>query len=170
MGELVTLDGTKQLKLTEQDFRSLVIARLAELSGTGFDPIVQVEHDFCNGMYARTLILKKGQIVIGAPHSQESFLTVRKGHSLIANGNEVLDVEAGFQTVLGVGKMCLCVALEDTTFTNYSPNPNNLTAQDDLWKINTFSISDDLWATVDQHILTLIQAVQKQEIEQCRGA
>jgi hypothetical protein len=170
MGELVEVEGKPHLKLTSQDFTSLIVARLAELSGAGFDPSFQVDHDFCDGIYARTLTLKKGQVVIGAPHSTESFLLVRQGHTLVANGYEILNVKAGFQTVLGVGKMCLCFAVEDTVFTNYSPNPDNLKEQDDLWALNTFAIDDSMWHTVDSAIEEMLQGlVAKQGDTKCLG-
>lgn len=164
MGELVMVSGHPQVKLTPKDLTSLMIVRLAYLSGEGIDPEAQVEHDFCAGLYARTLTVKKGQVVVGALHAQESILTVRKGCALLADGDKVVMVTSGFQTILPIGKMCITYAIEDTIFTNYSANPDNSHNQEELWKLNTFDVGDDVWKTVDEEIeKLLVSFVDKQE-------
>ena len=164
MGEVLTTEGTKQLVLTPKDFTSLIIVRLAQKLGAGPNPEAQTEHDFVDGLYARTLYVKKGQVVVGALHSTESFLVLREGHALLADGNRVIEAKAGYQVSLGIGKMCITYAVEDSVFTNYTPNPANIKEQNDLWALNTFGIDDATWAIVDAHIATMIDGIQQQEI------
>jgi len=46
-----------------------------------------VDHDFCNGLYARTMHIPAGTILTGAVHREESFFLVRKGELIVSTDN-----------------------------------------------------------------------------------
>jgi mannose-6-phosphate isomerase-like protein (cupin superfamily) len=92
-------------------------------------------HDFCKGMYARTIYLKAGTQLIGHYHKSENFYVVRSGSIKIWTGYEAIVVHAGHMGVSPVGVKRVGVALTDVIFTTFHPNPDNVTNEEDLWEL-----------------------------------
>ena len=44
---------------------------------------LEISHDFCAGIYARTMFIPAGTILTGAIHRHECFFTVRSGDLVI---------------------------------------------------------------------------------------
>jgi len=56
---------------------------------------VPLFHDFCTGIYARTILIKAGTIAVGAVHKNECFSLVRKGCILITTDDKPVQAESG---------------------------------------------------------------------------
>ena len=46
-----------------------------------------VQHEFCAGLYARTMHIPAGTVLTGAVHREESFFLVRKGDLMVSAGD-----------------------------------------------------------------------------------
>lgn len=96
-----------------------------------------VEHDFCNGLYARTMRIPAGTVATGAVHKDESFLVVRKGNLIIPTNNGVENVGPGFMSVTKANTKRAVVALTDVEMTTFHANPTNETNPKTIWDMYT---------------------------------
>jgi len=81
-----------------------------------------VLHDFSDGMYARTLLIKSGICLVGARHKTNHFLCISAGSGYMSvNGSEALYYEAPalLQTMSGTKRAI--TAIEDTIMTTFHP-------------------------------------------------
>jgi len=62
-----------------------------------------VTHEFCNGMYARTLFIPAGGLLTGAIHKDESFFLIRSGVIIITTDQGTAEVGPGFLAVTKPG-------------------------------------------------------------------
>ena len=92
-----------------------------------------VTHEFCNGMYARTLFLPAGGLLTGAIHKDESFFLIRSGVIIITTDEGTAEVGPGFLAVTKPGTKRAGLALTDCTVTTVHPNPDNETDPDRIW-------------------------------------
>jgi len=100
-------------------------------------------HDFCNGIYARSLHIPAGSILTGAVHKDESFFLVRQGSLLVTPDNESSPVGPGFMCVTKPMTKRAIVALEDSIITTFHPNVENETDLEKIWEKYTISVSLD---------------------------
>lgn len=94
---------------------------------------IPVDHQFCKGIYARTINIAAGTILTGAVHKDECFFLVRSGVILITTDDEPIKAEAGFMSFSQAGSKRLGLALTDTVVTTFHANPDELREADDLW-------------------------------------
>jgi quercetin dioxygenase-like cupin family protein len=82
-------------------------------------------HSFSEGIYTREIFIKKGMFVIGKIHKHEHTFFLMKGKLLLCSEEGVKEVEAPYYGTASAGTKRVALALEDTTFVNVHPNPNN---------------------------------------------
>lgn len=89
-----------------------------------------VNHYFSDGIYARELIIPKGCCIVGAKHKTRHLFLVTKGHCLIADGDDVIEVQAPFTSETIEGTKRAITALEDTVIMTF-----HVTDETDIDKI-----------------------------------
>jgi len=102
------------------------------------------DHQFCRGLYARSLTIPAGVMLTGAVHKDECFFVVRSGSILITTDDEPVKADAGFMVVSKAGSKRVGLALTDTTVTTFHTNPEELRDPDDLWDHITIPPPDNL--------------------------
>jgi quercetin dioxygenase-like cupin family protein len=96
-----------------------------------------VDHNFCNGLYARTMHIPAGTVLTGAVHKDESFFVVRKGLLVVTTDNGTAQVGAGFMSVTKANTKRAGVALTDVEVTTFHANPTNETDPQAIWDMYT---------------------------------
>jgi mannose-6-phosphate isomerase-like protein (cupin superfamily) len=96
-----------------------------------------VDHDFCNGLYARTMHIPAGTVLTGAVHKDESFFVVRKGHLIVTTDDGSANVGPGFMSVTKPHTKRAGVALTDVEVTTFHANPTNETDPKTIWDMYT---------------------------------
>jgi mannose-6-phosphate isomerase-like protein (cupin superfamily) len=96
-----------------------------------------LDHDFCNGLYARTMHIPAGTVLTGAVHRDESFFVVRKGHLVVTTDNGTAEVGPGFMSVTRANTKRAGVALTDVEVTTFHANPTNETDPQTIWDMYT---------------------------------
>jgi hypothetical protein len=91
-------------------------------------------HDFCHGVYARTLSIPAGVILTGAIHKDESFFVVRSGVLLVTTDTGTVQVGSGFMMVTKPGTKRAGIALTDCEVTTFHANPTNEKDPDAIWE------------------------------------
>lgn len=95
---------------------------------------VPLQHDFCNGLYARSIAIPAGCLITGAVHRSESFWVVRSGELAFTNENgEAMVASAGAMGRTPAGVKRAGLALTDCVFTTFHANPDNELDTDKLW-------------------------------------
>jgi hypothetical protein len=95
-------------------------------------------HDFCKGIYARTIIIPAGTVLTGAVHKDECFFLVRNGAILITTDNEPIKAETGYMSITKPDTKRAGFALVDTMVTTFHSNPDELRDPQEIW--DTFTI------------------------------
>ena len=103
-----------------------------------------VDHDFCKGIYARTLHIPAGTIATGAVHKDESFFLIRSGIVLITTDSEPIKAEAGYMSITKPGTKRAAIALTDTVMTTFHANPTELRDPQEIWDHFTVPPPDNL--------------------------
>ena len=96
-----------------------------------------VDHDFCNGLYARTMHIPAGTILTGAVHREESFFLVRKGELIVSTDDGPLTLRAGDMSVSKIGTKRAGITLTDVEVTTFHANPTNEQDPQALWNLFT---------------------------------
>lgn len=96
-----------------------------------------VDHDFCNGLYARTMHIPAGTVLTGAIHKEESFFLVRKGELIVSTDNEPRKLSPGDMSVSKIGTKRAGIALTDVEVTTFHANPTNEQNPQALWDMFT---------------------------------
>ena len=96
-----------------------------------------VDHEFCNGLYARTMHIPIGTVLTGAVHKNESFFVVRKGHLIVTTDDGSAQVGPGFMSVTKPNTKRAGVALTDVEVTTFHANPTNETDPQAIWDMYT---------------------------------
>jgi hypothetical protein len=79
-----------------------------------------VLHDFSDGVYARTLMIKAGVCLVGARHKTNHFLCVSAGRGYMSvNGSENFYYEAPLLIETRKGTKRAITAIEDTIMTTF---------------------------------------------------
>lgn len=103
-----------------------------------------VSHDFCKGIYARTIHIPAGTVLTGAVHKDECFFLVRSGAVLITTDREPIKAEAGFMAVTKPGTKRAGYAVVDTVVTTFHANVDELRDPQQLWDEFTVPAPDNL--------------------------
>jgi len=103
-----------------------------------------VRHYFAPGLYAREMTIPAGTVVTGAVHKFENIIVVSMGRLQIVTETGTREVKAGDTLICKPGMKNAVVALEDSRWTNFLPNPDNITDTDKLTEIYTESKACEL--------------------------
>ena len=98
-----------------------------------------VEHNFCNGLYARTMHIPAGTVLTGAVHKDESFFVVRKGTLIVTTDDGSAKIGPGFMSVTKANAKRAGVALTEVEVTTFHANPTNETDPQVIWDMYTVS-------------------------------
>ena len=96
-----------------------------------------VTHDFCEGLYSRTMFIPKGTVLTGAIHRSENFMFIRSGDITVWTEEGMKRVQGGFMTKSFEGAKRVGYAHEDTLLTTVHFNPTNETNPEELWNLFT---------------------------------
>ena len=107
-----------------------------------------VRHYFAPGLYAREINIPVGTVLVGAIHKIENLIVVSKGRLRMITDDGIKEVTAGDTFTCKAGMKNAAIALEDTRWTNFFPNPENITDTDKLVGVLTESTASDLLAGV----------------------
>ena len=92
------------------------------------------EHEFCSGVYARTLHIPAGALVTGAIHKDESFFVLREGRLLVSSGSPATEVNAGFMAITQPGEKRIVIAVSNCVVTTFHANPQELREPEEIWE------------------------------------
>lgn len=96
-----------------------------------------VEHDFCAGLYARTMHIPAGTVLTGAVHRHECIFLVRRGVLVVTTDDGAKRLEGGDMFVTPAGTKRAGVALTDVAVTTFHSNPTDETDPIALWDLFT---------------------------------
>jgi hypothetical protein len=105
---------------------------------------IPVSHDFCKGIYARTIVIPAGTVLTGAVHKDECFFLVRNGAILITTDKEPIKAETGFMSITRPDTKRAGFALVDTMVTTFHSNPEELRDPQEIWDTFTIPAPDNL--------------------------
>lgn len=111
------------------------------------------EHNFCTGVYARTLKIPAGVLLTGAIHNDESFFLIREGHLLVSSGGPAVSVGPGFMTVTKPGEKRVGLAVTDVVVTTFHANPQELRDKNAIWDHYTVPEPANLIEALDKALL-----------------
>ena len=103
-----------------------------------------VRHYFAPGMYAREITIPKGVTLIGAIHKTENLCILSKGKLELVTDTGTVTIEAPCTVLVKPGTKNAALALEDSVWTNFLPNPDNETDTDKLVEVFTHSKASEL--------------------------
>ena len=110
-----------------------------------------LSHVFTNGLYTREIFMPAGSLVTSKIHKTEHPYVVSKGKLLVCiDKGEWVEIEAPHMGVTKPGTRRILYILEDTVWTTFHPNPDNVT---DLEEI------EDL--LIEEHDNILLQDIKK---------
>lgn len=98
-----------------------------------------VEHEFCSGLYARTMRIPAGTVLTGAVHAGECFMVVRSGDIVITTDSGAREFTSGDIVKSKAGTKRAGVALTDAVLTTFHPNHDGETDPVALWRRFTVS-------------------------------
>lgn len=122
-----------------------------------------VRHYFAPGLYAREMTIPQGVTVTGAVHKTEHLIVVSMGRLRISTDVGWRDVSAGETLTCQPGMKNAVHALEDSRWTNFLPNPENLTDTDRLTELFTESKACELLGGTDNKQLLANVAAERIE-------
>lgn len=96
-----------------------------------------VEHDFCAGVYARTMHIPAGTVLTGAVHRHECIFLVRRGLLMVTTDDGPKQLEGGDMFVTPAGTKRAGAALTDVVVTTFHANPTDETDPIELWDMFT---------------------------------
>ncbi len=112
-----------EVALTRQQLKGIEHAIATEL-----EPIdMPLQHAFIPGVYARSLTIPQGGVLVGKVHSTVHICIVAKGRILVATEGQAGKVElvAGDMFVSEPGAKRVGYAIEETVFINVHSNEDN---------------------------------------------
>jgi len=90
-------------------------------------------HEFCDNLYARTIILPKNSIIIGQIHAHDGFFIIRYGNCHVTTDSGVQHLFTGDMIVTKKGTKRALFMLEETMITTVHHNPTNTNDPEELW-------------------------------------
>jgi len=101
-------------------------------------------HNFCKGLYARSIVIPAGTVLTGAIHKDEGFFIVRSGSILLTTDEGTKKADAGFMSITKAGTKRAGYALTDTLVTTFHANPEELREPDEIWDYYTIPAPKDI--------------------------
>jgi hypothetical protein len=97
--------------------------------------ICPTTHDFCDGVYARSMFIPAGVALTGAIHRSENFLLIRYGDITVWTENGMRRMTTGEMVKSLPGAKRAGYAHTDTLLTTFHANPTNETDPELLWEL-----------------------------------
>jgi len=94
-----------------------------------------IDHSFCNGLYARTISIPAGTLVMGAVHRDECFFLVRYGQLVVTTDENLMVVSAGDMLTSRSESKRAGVAVSDAIVTTFHSNTINERQPERLWEM-----------------------------------
>lgn len=116
-----------------------------------------VTHDFCEGLYARTMFIPAGTVLTGAIHKEESFFLLRTGILLVTTDDGPKRLLPGHMSVSRKGTKRAGVAVTDCEVTTFHANPTNETDPETLWDMYTEPAPAEMLEAVNHPMLEVIK-------------
>lgn len=126
-----------------------------------------VRHHFAPGVYAREINIPKGTVLIGVEHKTDNLVIVSKGKLKIVTEEGTTILEAGDTHLCRAGVKNAAVALEDTRWTNFLHNPDDVRDTSKLVEMFTYVKESDLLGGSTNLQLAANKAALKED-ESCR--
>jgi len=102
-----------------------------------------IKHYFAPGLYAREISIPAGTVVVGAIHKTENLIVVSKGRLRMVTDDGTQEVAAGETFTCRVGIKNAVYAIENSRWTNFMHNPDNITDMELLAELFTESKASD---------------------------
>ena len=122
-----------------------------------------VRHYFAAGIYAREITIPKGVTLVGAIHRTENLVVLSKGKLQLVTDEGTTVIEAPCTLTCKPGAKNAALALEDSVWTNFFPNPDGETDTDKLVEALTHSKASELLGGV--HNQQLIAQKAREQLE-----
>lgn len=113
-----------------------------------------VVHHFCNGLYARDLVIPRGTLLTGAVHRDESFFLIRSGLLAVTTDDGTALVGPGFLSVTSAGTKRAGLAVTDVVCTTFHANPMNEKDPEYLWEQLTVPPPEGILEILENAYLT----------------
>ena len=129
--------AAKPLEIREQILK-LEAAMLAQTEGIDIGgKTYPLRHYRADGMIAREILLRKHSIVVGKIHKHAHLNLISLGHVRVLTEDGAIEMKAPLTFTSSVGTKRVVYALEDTVWTTFHLNPNNLDpeSEDDMIKL-----------------------------------
>ncbi len=78
---------------------------------------IEIEHHFCDGVYARTMYMPEGSVIVGKTHKYRQLNILSKGDVTVSMEDGPIRVQAGFHMVCPSGAKRVFYAHEDSIWT-----------------------------------------------------
>jgi hypothetical protein len=93
---------------------------------------IPLDHQFCTGVYARSIFIPKDTILTGLIHREESFFVVRSGILTVSTDNGDTTVFPGFMSITKPGTKRIGYAVTDVIVTTFHANPDEIRENSEL--------------------------------------
>jgi len=127
-GEIMTTELAPQVELAYRVERELL--KMPQADHT-------TEHDFVDGVYARTFSVPAGVLLTGAMHRHPSFFVVRSGLFWVTTAKGDKLVGPGEMIATKPGTKRILLTMTPTVITTFHANPTNETDPEKLWEMFT---------------------------------
>lgn len=107
-------------------------------------------HNFCKGIYARSLVIPAGTVLTGAVHKDECFFVVRSGSILLTTDEGPVRADSGFMSITKPGTKRAGFALVDTLVTTFHANPEELREPKEIWDYFTVPAPENILDVLDK--------------------
>lgn len=122
---LAEIDNLRQASPTLEQIRALEFAIPQALETYNADELTT--HHFCEGMYARELLIPAGAVIVGKMHAKENLFLLAKGDMTVWTEQGVRRVQAPFMVKTKPGDKRVGYAHTDSITINFHANPDNET-------------------------------------------
>lgn len=135
MTEILTVDKkTPAINLTEELALIFALEQKIREMPDQIDKEDYTKHEFCNGLYARTLFLPAFTMATSAIHREECFFILRSGTMLFTTPDGPRQIFPGEMIKTPAGTKRAAFAYTDCVMTTFHPNPNELRDTQTIWE------------------------------------
>jgi hypothetical protein len=107
-------------------------------------------HHFCDGLYARELLIPAGVAMVGKTHATRNFFVLVKGTLLLATPDGPVRISAPYMTVTEPGTKRAVFAETDCVCMNFHANPGD---ERDMDKLEARYITPEALPAPDKELL-----------------
>lgn len=108
---------------TEEQVAALQAAMMALPDRLDVDELTS--HHFCEGLYARELLIPAGATIVGKRHARQNFFLLVKGEMTVSSAAGMRRIRAPFMCVTQPGDKRVGYAHEDSITMNFHANPDD---------------------------------------------